>query len=42
MKELHDMIEKLKKMGASDEDIKKIWMIGIETVNEITKERKVD
>lgn len=40
MKELHDMIEKLKKMGASDEDIKKIWMIGIETVNEITDVRR--
>lgn len=40
MKELHDMIEKLKKMGASDEDIKKIWMIGIETVNEITEESR--
>lgn len=40
MKELHDMIEKLKKMGASDEDIKKIWLIGIETVNEITDVRR--
>ena len=42
MKELHEMVERLKKMGATDEDIKEIWLIGIETVNEITEERKVD
>ena len=40
MKELHEMVERLKEMGATDEDIKKIWMVGIETVNEITKEVK--
>lgn len=40
MKELHEMVEKLKKMGATDEDIKKIWMIAIETANEITKESR--
>ena len=39
MKELHEMVERLKRLGATDEDIKKIWMIGIEAVNEITKER---
>lgn len=39
MKELHEMVERLKKLGATDEDIKKIWMIGIEVVNEITEEQ---
>jgi hypothetical protein len=40
MKELHEMVERLKKLGATDEDIKKIWMIAIETTNEITKESR--
>lgn len=38
--EIKDMIEKLRAMGASDEDIKALWMIAIETANEITKDAR--
>lgn len=35
--EIKEMVEKLRGMGASDEDIKALWMMAIETANEIVE-----
>ena len=38
LKELHEMQDTLRKMGAKDEDIIKIWEIALETANKIINE----
>jgi hypothetical protein len=39
MKELNEMIENLRKMGATDEDIKELYKIALETADKIIKDR---
>ena len=38
LEEIHNTVEKLKEMGLTDEQIKMVWQIGLETVNKIIKE----
>ena len=38
LEEIHNTVEKLKAMGLTDEQIKMVWQIGLETVNKIIKE----
>ena len=37
LQEIHDMIEKFKALGASDEAIKALWIAALETVDKIVK-----
>lgn len=38
LEEIHNTVEKLKAMGLTDEQIKMLWQIGLETANKIIKE----
>ena len=38
LEEIHKTVEKLKAIGLTDEQIKILWMIGLETANKIIKE----
>lgn len=38
MKEINEMIEQLKAMGISEEEIKELWSIALETADKIIKE----
>lgn len=39
MKDLHEMQDTLRKMGAQDEDIIKLWEIALETTNKVINEK---
>ena len=36
--EIHEVVEKFRAMGLTDEQIKLVWQIGLETVNKIIQE----
>lgn len=38
LQQIHDMREKLKSMGASEEEIMKLWIAALETADKIIKE----
>ena len=40
LQEMHKMIEVLKNMGASDNDIKAMWAAALETADKLIKETK--
>jgi hypothetical protein len=39
LKDLHEMQDTLRKMGAKDEDIIKLWEIALETANKVINEK---
>lgn len=39
LKDLHEMQDTLRKMGAKDEDIIKLWEIALETTNKVINEK---
>ena len=39
LKELHEMQDTLRKMGAKDEDIINLWKIALETANKVINEK---
>lgn len=39
LKDLHEMQDAMRKMGAKDEDIIKLWEIALETANKVINEK---